>query len=334
MSDHVALICGMFVFVWAALLAGSAVAQDPVKVTGDADVQGLVPIGRRPHVPPGRGGGATNQPITQLLWPDGAPEAKGDQEDDKPSITVFLPPAASSNGTAVVICPGGAYSSLMMSYEGRDVAKWLNQYGIAAFVLKYRVSPYRHPVPMLDGQRAMRLVRSRAAAWGIDPKKIGMMGFSAGGHVASTVGTHFDNGNPKATDTVEQACSRPDFLLLIYPVITMGEKGHAGSRTSLLGGKPSKEDIELLSNEKQVTARTPPAFLAHAKTDQSVPVENSRMFAEAMKEKKGDVEFFELQEGAHGLGCGNGKLWTAWQSKCIEWLKQRDLIDDGAAPVK
>jgi acetyl esterase/lipase len=269
-----------------------------------------------------------SQPQPILLWPNGAPEAKGETDRDKPSITPYFPAGEGKDRPAVVICPGGGYSSLMTSYEGTGVAKWLNSHGVVGIVLKYRIGPYRHPAPMLDGQRAMRLVRSKAAEWGIDPKKIGIMGFSAGGHLASTVGTHFDAGNPKAADPVDRESCRPDFMVLVYPVITMGPKGHAGSRAALLGAKPSEADIELLSNEKQVTAETPPTFLAHAVTDKSVPIENSRMFHEALKSAKVPSELLELPEGAHGLGCGSGKLWAEWQARCLEWMKAREIVKE------
>lgn len=269
------------------------------------------------------------EPKTELLWPAGAPGAKDDRDPDKPAITVHLPAPEKANGTAVVICPGGGYGALMMSYEGHDIAKWLNQYGIAGIVLKYRISPYRHPAPMLDGQRAMRMARARAKEWNIDPKRIGIMGFSAGGHVAATVGTHFDAGDPKVADPIEQASSRPDFLVLVYPVITMSDKGGGICRETLLGKTPTAADIDLVSNEKQVTDQTPPAFLVHAKTDQLVPVLHSAMFYEALKAHQVPVEFLELPTGAHGLGCGKGELWAEWQAKCLEWFKARRLVGGG-----
>jgi acetyl esterase/lipase len=268
------------------------------------------------------------EPKTELLWPGGAPGAKGGRDADKPAITVHLAAPEKANGTAVVICPGGGYGALMMSYEGHDIANWLNQYGVAGIVLKYRISPYRHPAPLQDGQRAMRMVRAKAKEWNIDPKRIGIMGFSAGGHVASTVGTHFDAGDPKAADPIEQASCRPDFLVLVYPVISMSDKGGAVCRETLLGKTPAAADIDLLSNEKQVTDQTPPAFLVHSKTDQLVPLIHSVMFCEALKAHQVPAEFLELPTGAHGLGCGKGELWAAWQAKCLEWLKARGLVKE------
>lgn len=271
---------------------------------------------------------AEAEDMTIELWSGGAPEAKGDKDRDRPSISVFLPDTPASNRPAVVICPGGAYGALMMGYEGTDVAKWLHKQGIAGIVVKYRVNPYRHPVPLMDAKRAMRLVRSKAAVWKLNPKKIGIMGFSAGGHVASTVGTHFDEGDSGAEDPVEKQSCRPDFMVLIYPVITMGEKSHGGSRANLLGNKPAAADLELLSNEKHVSDKTPPTFLAHARTDKSVPVENSSMFYSALKARHVPAELLELPEGAHGLGCGRGPLWAQWQAKCLDWFRKQGILND------
>ena len=266
-------------------------------------------------------------PTSELLWPNGAPGAKGAGPADKPALTVHLPAPEKANGAAVLICPGGGYGALMMSYEGHDIAKWLNEQGVAGIVLQYRIHPYQHPAPLLDAKRAMRIVRMHAAEWKIDPKRIGVMGFSAGGHVASTLGTHFDAGDPNSTDPVERTGCRPDFMVLVYPVISMGPKTHGGSRANLLGNNPSAEDVELLSNEKQVTAQTPPAFLAHSKTDTAVSVENSAMFYEALKAHGVAAEFLELPTGDHGLGCGKGALWEEWQTKCLLWLKTNKIIN-------
>ena len=264
---------------------------------------------------------------TMVLWPDGAPGAKGTQPADKPAITVHLPAPEKANGAAVVICPGGGYGALMMSYEGHDIATWLNEQGVAGIVLQYRIHPYQHPAPLTDAQRALRTVRAHAAEWKIDPKRIGIMGFSAGGHVASTLGTHYDAGNPKSDDPIERVDCRPDFMVLIYPVITMGPKTHSGSRQNLLGKDPSPELVDLLSNEKQVTAKTPPAFLAHSKLDRVVPVEDSQLFYDALKAHSVAAEFLELPTGDHGLGCGKGAEWTQWQTRCLEWLKKNKFMD-------
>ncbi len=244
-----------------------------------------------------------------------------------PTLTVHLPLADKANGTALLICPGGGYGGLMLSYEGHDIAAWLNARGVAGFVLKYRVAPNRHPAPWDDARRAMRIIRSRAAEWKLDVARIGVIGFSAGGHLASTLGTHFDAGNPAAEDLVERQSCRPDFLVLVYPVISMGTKGHSGSRKNLLGATPSEADLDFLSSEKQVTERTPPAFLVHSKTDRVVPLEHSQLFHEALKSKGVASELLELPTGEHGLGCGVGPLWKQWQDRCLEWMGTRKLLD-------
>lgn len=268
------------------------------------------------------------QPIP--LWQGRAPFAHGDTDADIPSISVHLPERGKATGAACIICPGGGYAALMTTYEGHDVARWLNRNGVAGIVLKYRVN-YRHPAPLLDAQRAVRLVRSHAKEWHIDPHRIGVMGFSAGGHVASTVGTHFDAGDKHAVDAVDRKSCRPDFLVLIYPVISMGEKGHGGSRAVLLGpDHRSPADELLLSNEKQVTAQTPPTFLAHGKTDSVVPVENSAMFYQALQDHHVPAEFLELPQGEHGLGVGNGPLWAQWQVACLRWLVARKIVPAAA----
>ena len=270
---------------------------------------------------------AAGEAKTELLWPNGAPNAKGEQPADKPEITIHLAPPEKANGAAIVICPGGGYGALMMSYEGHDIATWLNDNGVAGIVLKYRIAPYHHPCPLLDAQRALRTVRAHATELKIDPKRIGIMGFSAGGHVAATLGTHFDAGDPKAADPIDRVNCRPDFLVLVYPVITMGPKGHAGSRENLLGKTPAQEVIDSVSDEKQVTAQTPPTFLAHSKLDKVVPVEHSAMFYDALKAKNVPAEFLELPTGDHGLGCGKGPEWTEWQAKCLEWLKKSKFME-------
>ena len=262
----------------------------------------------------------------QLLWTDGAPGATGSEPKDKPAITVHLAPADKANGAAVVICPGGGYGALMMSYEGHDIAKWLNEQGVAGIVLKYRIAPYKHPAPLLDVQRALRTVRTNAAEWKLDPQRIGVMGFSAGGHVASTVSTHFDAGKADATDPIEKQSCRPNFSILVYPVISMGPKSHGGSRSNLLGPKPTPELIALLSNELQVTKETPPTFLVHSTGDKAVTWENSQMFADACKAQGVPAEFLKLTQGDHGLGCGKGELWAQWQTACVEWMKGLKLI--------
>ena len=259
------------------------------------------------------------------LWPQGVPDARGNGPAHNPTITVHLPPAGGTNGAAILICPGGGYGGLCSSYEGHDVAKWLNGYGIAGIVLKYRLSPYHHPVPLHDAQRAMRLIRLHAQEWNIDAHRIGAMGFSAGGHLASTLGTQFDAGNPGAAEPVDRLSCRPDFMVLVYPVITMGAKGHAGSTINLLGANPTQAARDSVSSELHVTTNTPPAFLAHAVTDALVPVDNSRLFVAALKANGIPVTYCELPKGSHGLGCGKGEDWAAWQAACLMWLKANGL---------
>lgn len=264
---------------------------------------------------------------TMNVWPGKAPGAMGEADRDIPTITVYVPQSAKKPCAAILICPGGGYGGLCSSYEGHDIAKWLDQYGITGVVLKYRLNPYRHPIPMSDAQRAMRLVRAHAAEWGIDSNRLGIMGFSAGGHLASTVGTHYDRGIAGAIDVIERLSCRPDFMVLVYPVISMGKVTHGGSRLNLLGDKPSQELMDNLSNELLVTEDTPPAFLAHSVKDTVVNVENSRLFANALKAKGVPVTLFELPKGEHGLGCGKGEEWASWQAECVKWLKENKLTD-------
>ena len=268
------------------------------------------------------------QSETIALWPDGVPGALGTAEADTPTLTVHLPPPEQATGAAMLICPGGGYGTVMMSYEGHDIAEWLNEHGIAGIVLKYRVSPYRHPAPLMDAQRALRWVRANAKSLHLDARRIGIMGFSAGGHLAATVGTHFDGGESQAADPVERVSSRPNFMVLVYPVITFSEP--SGTRQNLLGATPTAAEIALLSNEKQVTARTPPTFLVHSKLDRSVPVANSAMFYDALKAHQAPADFLELQTGDHGLGCGHGEEWALWQQHCLTWLRDWGLATDSS----
>jgi acetyl esterase/lipase len=262
------------------------------------------------------------EPVRLSIWPENkAPVGDGTFETAEVPITVHLPAPEKATGAAMVICPGGGYGGLMEGPEGHGIAKWLNDHGIAGIVLKYRLPKGRYRVPMLDAQRAIRVVRSHAAEWKIDPKRIGIIGFSAGGHLASTAATHFDAGDEKAADPVDRMSCRPDFVVLVYPVITMGEKTHGGSRTNLMGPTPAAEIIDLMSNEKQVTDRTPPTFLTHAKTDSVVPVEHSRMFYEALKQHGVKAEYLEFEQGTHGYSGYKGKEWDAWQEACIKWVK-------------
>src|SRR5436190_7721662 len=262
----------------------------------------------------------TEQPI--ILWPNGAPGALGHEPGDIPTLTPYLPPPDKATGAAIIVCPGGGYSHLA-DHEGRPVAEWLNTLGITAFVFKYRLGPrYHHPAPLLDAARAIRTVRARATQWHLDPNRIGILGFSAGGHLAATIGTRFDAGTPDAADNIERVSSCPDLMMLIYPVITMGEFTHAGSKRMLLGENPSADLVKLLSNDEHVTKETPPAFLVHTADDPGVPVENSLRFAEALRKMKVPVEVHIYEHGPHGFGLG-GKdpILSTWPQRSADWLK-------------
>ena len=258
------------------------------------------------------------------LWSNRAPVGGGEFEAGDATITVHR--AIQPNGAAMVICPGGGYGGLVTGAEGHGIAQWLNGHGVTGVVLEYRLPKGRAFVPLLDAQRAIRTVRSRAKEWGIDPKRIGIIGFSAGGHLASTAGTHFDDGDPKAEDPIGRVSCRPDFMVLVYPVISMGAKGHQGSRNNLLGRDAKPEMVELFSNEKRVTAQTAPAFLAHALDDRAVPADNSRMFHDALQASGVPAKYLELPSGGHGLNGYKGPMWDAWQTQSIEWLAAQKVI--------
>lgn len=266
------------------------------------------------------------EPLRLSLWPGEAPLGAGNSEPIQVPITVHLPEPGLTTGTAVVICPGGGYGGRVVEGEGHGIARWLNAHGIAGVVLEYRLPAGNYHRPMLDAQRAIRVVRSHAAEWKLDPRRIGILGFSAGGHLASTVGTHFDGGNEHSADPIERLSCRPDFLMLVYPVITMGDKTHGGSRNNLLGPSPSAALVELFSNEKQVTKNTPPTFLTHARTDEAVPVAHSQMFYAALKAQNVPAELLEFPKGNHGYNGYKGEEWDAWQKRSLEWLSERGLL--------
>jgi acetyl esterase/lipase len=276
------------------------------------------------------------------LYPEGIPnsrttpdEEKSDSADgiliiskiSRPTLTVYLPPKEKATGVAVIICPGGGYSIVAAGHEGADVAKRFNEVGITAFVLKYRIPSDQTMInkeigPLQDAQRAIQIVRSRAAEWGVDPHRTGMMGFSAGGHLASTAGTHF---NKSYIDNPRHINLRPDFLLLIYPVISFTDSiGHIGSRDNLLGKHPSPEKIVAYSNEMQVTDQTPPAFLVHAKDDPAVPYANSEAFASALRKHHIPVKIFLFEKGGHGFGLINKTSDIRWMDECLAWMKSID----------
>jgi acetyl esterase/lipase len=264
---------------------------------------------------------AESAPKTELLWPDGAPGAQGDEDKDKPSITIYLPDASKATGTAVVVCPGGGYVALAMDHEGEQVAEWLNNLGIAAFVLKYRLGPkYHHPIELGDAQRAIRIVRTRAKEFGVNADRIGIMGFSAGGHLASTAETHFS--------VVDGVSSRPDFAILCYPVITFKDPyAHKGSRKNLLGDPADAALVDNLSNETQVTKDTPPTFLFHTNADTGVPAENSVMFYLALRRAGVPAEMHIFEPGKHGVGLAlSDPALSYWPPLLANWFKTRGLI--------
>ena len=286
---------------------------------------------------------ATAQEITLPLWAAGkVPNYQKTDETEKrdttetvhitrvqsPDITVYMPSKRNATGQAVIICPGGGYVTLSSSWEGSDVAKLLNAKGITAIVLKYRLPNSKSNIvpnlsPLLDAKRAIRMTRYYAAKWNINKNKVGIMGFSAGGHLASTLGTHFDDGDVNSKDSIEQFSSRQDFMVLVYPVISMSKPiMHAGSRNSLIGEKPTDDLAKLYSNELQVTKQTPPTFLVHATDDRTVPVENSLLFYQALKDNGIPAEMHIYPVGGHGFGLALGKGYLeTWTERLVDWMR-------------
>ena len=272
------------------------------------------------------------EPQTIRLWEGDAPGALGKEQgeqrtSDVPTITVYPPPAGKNNGAAIVICPGGGYGGLA-AHEGKPVAEWANALGMTGVVLRYRLGPkYKHPVMRHDVNRAIRTVRHHAQAWGVDPKRVGVLGFSAGGHEASTAATHYDAGDPAAADPVDRHGCRPDVAVLIYPVITMTDPHtHKGSRQNLLGKEPDPALVELMSNEKRVTKDTPPTFLVHSADDKAVPIENSFLFAEALAKHGVPFTLVGFKTGGHGYGMGKPPETVAWPAQCAAWLEGLKFI--------
>lgn len=265
------------------------------------------------------------------LWPDVAPGALGAEAKDIPTLTPFLPPPEKATGAAIVICPGGGYGGLA-DHEGSQYARFLNEHGVAGFVLKYRLGSagYRHPVMLQDAARALRTVRARAGEWKLDPQRIGVMGSSAGGHLASTLATHHDAGIPDATDPIERVSSRPDLGILCYPVISMGEHTHQGSKNNLLGKDPSPELVRELSNELHVTKDTPPCFVWHTWEDKGVKIENALAFVGALQAAGVRFDFHVYERGPHGIGLGSREYdpakWHPWTRDLAFWLKERGFV--------
>lgn len=267
--------------------------------------------------------------LTVPLWPNGAPGALGTASNDTPTLTIFLPPKEIATGAALVICPGGGYVHLA-DHEGSHYARWLNQQGIAGFVLRYRLGSggYHHPAMLQDASRALRIVRARAAEWNLDTNRVGIIGSSAGGHLASTTITHWDRGNLNSTDVIEQQSSRPDLAILCYPVITMNERfTHKGSRLNLIGTNPPPALVAELSAEQQVNKDTPPCFIWSTGEDKTVPVENSIELAAALRRAGVPFDFHIYERGPHGIGLGNKKFDVAnfhpWTKDCEYWLRER-----------
>lgn len=279
------------------------------------------------------------KPVSIPLWPEGVPGAIPNAtaevvEDGRlsnvhvPTLTAYLAPPGLANGTAAIVCPGGAYARLAVEKEGTAVAQWLNSLGVSVFVLRYRLKEYGHPAPLRDVLRAVRLVRSDAAKWKIDPSRIGVVGFSAGGHLASSAGTLFDAPEGRTGAAIDAVSAAPDFLVLVYPVISLKPPFyHGGSRDNLLGKAPSPELVDHLCTDLQVSPRTPPAFLVHGGTDATVPAENSVMFYSALRRAKVPAELHVYQEGPHGIGLNPGYgAMSDWPARCAEWMKARGLL--------
>ena len=266
-------------------------------------------------------------PILLMAKPQKIALREIDGGENKEGAWIHLHRPANPNGTAVIICPGGGYGGLVMGAEGHGIAQWLNGHGITGAVLQYRLPKGRSFVPLEDAQQAIRLVRHRAKQWKVDPKRIGIMGFSAGGHLASTAATHFPKtGGPPAKNPFDRISCRPDFAVLVYPVVTMGKYTHHGSKRNLLGNNPDAKMVELFSNEKQVSEETPPIYLAHAVDDRPVPPENSRILYAALQKNKVPSEYLELPNGGHGLNGYKGPSWDAWQKGSIKWLKEIRML--------
>ena len=288
-----------------------------------------------------------SQTLTLKLWPDGIPGSKTDpsyaeniiltdgvitrcEKVVTPDLTVFLPPPEKANGAAVLICPGGGYGVLAFDHEGNAIAMWLNYYGIAGIILKYRLPSDRIMIdksigPLQDAQEAMRVIRRNAAEWKIDPKRVGVIGFSAGGHLASTISTHYAD---KVYDVKDNISARPDFSMLIYPVISMDTTiTHHGSRNNLIGIDPTEKNVLRFSNEKQITRDTPPAFLVHSSDDNAVPVMNSIGYYMGLQKKKIPAELHIFQKGGHGYGLApNGGTESSWPALCLKWMKQIGVL--------
>ncbi len=300
-----------------------------------AGVGGAIQVGaaqavQAPAKPASQATALTDEVVTIPLWEGGAPGALGTADADRPTLTIYR--ARTPVPTGVVVAPGGGYGNLAMNHEGRQVANWFNALGVTAFVLKYRLGPrYHHPIELGDAQRAIRIAHSRAQEFGIAPDRIGMIGFSAGGHLASTAATHVDAGNPSSSDPIDRVSSRPDFLILGYPVISFKpEITHLGSVRNLIGENPSQALVEELSNELHVTAQTPPTFLFHTNADTGVSAENSVRFYLALRAAKVPAEMHIFEKGPHGVGLALGDpMLSEWPVLLANWMRGRGLLEKG-----
>jgi acetyl esterase/lipase len=265
---------------------------------------------------------------TVLLWPQGAPLAQGDSTADKPRLTIYLPKKPGCR-TGVIVIPGGGYAMLATDHEGKQPAQWLNNLGITAFVLEYRLGPkYHHPAELMDAQRAIRYVRSNASKFQIDSNRIGVWGFSAGGHLASTAGTHFDSGNPQSSDAIERESSRPDFMILVYPVISPLGNAAEWSFKQLLGDNPNPDVVRLLSNDLQVTPQTPPTFLVLANDDDAVSPENGVRFYLALLKAHVPTEMHIYLQGGHGFGLAPlDPVVGTWPLRLVDWLREMHFLN-------
>lgn len=277
---------------------------------------------------------ALELPPIQHLWAGKAPGQMGETLGDRPGIYWYPAPAHKANGAAIVVCPGGGYGNLAMDHEGVQIARWLNGLGVHVAVLRYRHAPkYRHPIPLGDAQRAIREVRAKAGGdLKLDAKKVGILGFSAGGHLTSTAGTHFDLGKADAPDPIDRISCRPDFHVLLYPVITLEPPyAHMGSRYNLLGKEADAKLVASLCNHLAVTKETPPAFLAHTAEDTAVPPENSVLYYLALQKHKIPAELHVYEKGRHGLGLGPAEMpFSTWPARCEAWLRVRGVLPPAA----
>jgi acetyl esterase/lipase len=326
--NRTAINCGL-----AAALSGLLVTAGGRFLMARLDAQQTAPSRPMPPttVPPaGRGTQAPLNPVPQEfpLWEGQAPGALGSTDADTPTLTVYRASRRAS-GTGVVVAPGGGYTNLAMDHEGRQVAAFFNSMGVTAFVLKYRLGPkYHHPVELGDAQRAIRIARARAQEFGIVPDRVGMMGFSAGGHLASTAATHFDSGKPDAPDAIDRVSSRPDFLILGYPVISTDPAiAHAGSVRNLLGENPDPKLLEDMSNDLRVTPQTPPTFIFQTNADTTVPAENAVRFYLALRKAKVPAEMHIFENGPHGVGLSlDDPALSLWPTLLTNWLRGRGLL--------